>query len=77
VEPPFRLADFRQASFEGLGPANAPRSFAGRYGNYDVEVWALFGREHPTPEQLASAQAELDRLKLPDWPAWDATSAER
>ncbi len=75
VEPPFRLGDFREASFEGLGAENDPRSFRGRYGDYDVEIWALFGREHPTPEQLARAQAELDRLQLPDWPSWTTSAA--
>ena len=75
LEPPFRLGDFREASFEGLGAENDPRSFRGRYGDYDVEIWALFGREHPTPEQLARAQAELDRLQLPDWPSWTTSAA--
>ena len=75
VEPPFRLGDFREASFEGLGAENDPRSFRGRYGDYDVEIWALFGREHPTPEQLTRAQAELDRLQLPDWPSWTTSAA--
>jgi hypothetical protein len=77
VQPPFRLSDFREGTFEGLDPENGPRSFGGRYGNYDVEVWVLFGREHPTQEQLDRAQGELDRLELPKWPRWDATSAER
>ena len=75
VETPFRLGNFREASFEGLGAENDPRSFRGRYGDYDVEIWALFGREHPTPEQLARAQAELDRLQLPDWPSWTTFAA--
>ena len=75
VETPFRLDDFREASFEGLGTENDPRSFRGRYRDYDVEIWALFGREHPTPEQLARAQAELERLQLPDWPSWTTSAA--
>jgi hypothetical protein len=78
VKSPFWLSDFEEGSFEGLGPESGPRSFRGRYAGYDVEIWALFGREHPTPEQLARAQAELDRLELPRWPDWDGvTSAER
>src|SRR5262249_6729152 len=70
VHAPFRLSDFQEGAFEGLGSGNDPRSFGGRYANYDVTIWALFGRAHPTDEQLARAQAELDRLDLPDWPAW-------
>jgi hypothetical protein len=27
----------------------------------------MFGREHPTPDQFARANAELARLNLPDW----------
>ncbi len=78
MQPPFRLSDFEEASFEGLATENGPRSFRGRYSNYNVTVWALFGREQPTQEQLDRAQAELDRLELPEWPDWvSATSAER
>jgi hypothetical protein len=76
VQPPFRLSDFEEVTFEGLTTENGPRSFAGRYANHDVTVWAFFGRERPTHEQLERAQSELDRLRLPEWPAW-TTSAER
>jgi hypothetical protein len=45
---------------------------------YDATLWVFFGRDHPTRDQLDRAQAELDRLRLPAWPAWDdVTSAAR
>jgi hypothetical protein len=56
------------ADFEGLGSVNAPHELAFHANNYDAQVWALFGREQPTQEQLDRAQAELDRLNLPRWP---------
>ena len=78
LHPPFRLADFEEASFEGLEPEKGSRWLRGRYGGYDVEIWALFGRGHPTAEQLERTQAQLDLLELPRWPAWDGlTSAAR
>lgn len=68
--PPFRLSDFVEGSFEGLGPENSPRQLGVHVDDYDLQLWAFFGRAHPTAEQLARAQEELDRLQLPDWPAW-------
>jgi hypothetical protein len=38
---------------------------------YDVDLRVYFGRPDPTGEMLARAQAELDRLVLPDWGAWE------
>jgi hypothetical protein len=76
-EPPFRLAEFTNGSFEGVPQQNATRMLHAGARNYGVTLWVFFGREHPTDEQLERAQAELDRLNLPDWPAWNATSAER
>jgi hypothetical protein len=75
LQPPFRLSDFEDGSFEGLGAENGPRSLRGRHAGYDVEIWALFGRGQPTNEQLAEAQAELDRLNLPEWPAWESLTS--
>lgn len=75
--PPFRLADFLDGGFEGISPENATKQFDALLANYSAGMWVLFGRAHPTQEQLDRAQAELDRLQLPAWPAWDATSAER
>ena len=76
--PPFRLEDFADGSFEGVPPGNASRMLRVGTPGFDATLWLFFGRDHPTPEQLVRAQAELDRLHLPAWPAWDAvTSAER
>ena len=72
---PFRLDEFHHGTFEGLGTENAPRYFRGSSGNANVTIWALFGREQPTQEQLDQAQAELDRLELPRWPAWDGLTS--
>jgi hypothetical protein len=69
------LADFVQGGFEGLGAENAPRHFDALLSHYSAGLWVLFGREHPTQEQLDRAQAELDRLELPDWPAWSISGA--
>jgi hypothetical protein len=70
-ESPFRLEDFERGSFEGIPPENDARMLRARTGNCDVTVWALFGRAQPADEQLQRAQAELDRLRLPDWPSWN------
>jgi hypothetical protein len=43
------------------------RIMATRPGEYNADVWIFFGRVEPTESQLARAQAELDRLRLPDW----------
>jgi hypothetical protein len=43
-----------------------------RKGQYNAEIRVFFGRPDPTAEQLGRAQAELDRLRLPDWPPWEA-----
>jgi hypothetical protein len=42
---------------------------------YNVDVWAFFGRRHPTAAERARADAELRRLQLPPWTA--ATRAQR
>lgn len=41
----------------------------GRYGRYAVDVYVFFGTDHPPPTQLAAADAELARLRLPGAPA--------
>jgi hypothetical protein len=76
TSPPFRLTDFLDGSFEGISPENGTKHFDALLANYSAGMWVLFGRAHPTQDQLDRAQAELDRLRLPDWPKW-ATSAER
>ena len=35
--------------------------------SYDVNISVVFGRAHPTADQIAAADAELARLHLPDW----------
>jgi hypothetical protein len=73
-----RLSDFLDGSFEGMPLGIAARQFDANEGHYSAGLWVLFGREQPTEEQLSRAQAELDRLQLPEWPAWDGvTSAAR
>ena len=78
---PYRDEGFQWPPHETLAALpteTGPRSFRGRHSNYNVTVRALFGREQPTQEQLDRAQAEIDRLELPEWPDWvSATSAER
>lgn len=76
--PPFRLQNFTDGSFEGMPQQNATLTLHAGTRAYDATLWAFFGREHPTHDQLADAQAELDRLELPAWPDWyGATSGER
>jgi len=72
--PPFKLSDFLDGGFEGVSADNAAKHFDALLANYSAGMWVFFGRAHPTQDQLGRAQAELDRLKLPDWPAWTATS---
>lgn len=68
---PYRLADADCAAFEGFPkerracvlPAVVPR-------RYRVEIWIMYGRERPTRDQRARAQAQLDRITLPSWPLW-------
>jgi hypothetical protein len=47
----------------------------GRYGRYDVDLYVFFGSERPLPEQVAAADAELARLRLPHAPAAPRTKA--
>jgi hypothetical protein len=58
-------------SMEGLTPPYSLYSTGGRVAgqDYDADVSVLFGREHPTAEQFARANAELARLELPRWPS--------
>jgi hypothetical protein len=58
-------------SMEGLTPPFSLYGTGGRMPgrDYDVDVSVLFGREHPTAEQFARANAELARLDLPRWPS--------
>jgi hypothetical protein len=70
---PLRIAEADIGSFDGLRPENAVYSLGGRAPGqrYSVDVSVIFGRMHPTRDQLAAADAELARLRLPDWTAAD------
>jgi len=36
---------------------------------YDLDLWVFFKTVHPAARVITRAQAELDRLRLPAWPA--------
>jgi hypothetical protein len=66
-QPPFDLAQAHQGPFEGVRPDRATYQILAHVPDrYDVTLWIFFGRPHPTNEQLTSAQAEIDRLRLPN-----------
>jgi hypothetical protein len=68
-EPPFQLADAERGSFAGVPADRATyRIGASMRGGADVTIWIFFGRPDPSDKQLDRAQAELDSLRLPDWP---------
>jgi hypothetical protein len=68
--PPFRLDEAERASFEGVPDDRATyRILAHVPDRFDVTLWVFFGAPRPSSAQLARAQAELDRLQLPDWPS--------
>lgn len=70
-EPPYRLDDFEILfGWEGqVGTSSRYRLWgaSGLTSQYDARVY--FGRPGPTSKQLERAQAELDRLQMPDWPS--------
>jgi hypothetical protein len=56
-------------SFEGLRPGiGLYRASTGKTG-YELDLWLFFKTVHPAPNVIARAQEELDRLRLPVWPA--------
>jgi hypothetical protein len=74
AEPPFTIAQAaREYPWEGQVEDFPIYGIAGRVPGqqYNVDISVLFGRNHPTAEQIAAADAELARLKLPDWSAND------
>ncbi|HEX9416889.1 MAG TPA: hypothetical protein VF895_09320 [Gaiellaceae bacterium] len=74
AQPPFRIAQAdREYPWEGQVEDFPLYGIAGRVPGqqYNVDVFVLFGRNHPTDAQVAAADAELERLKLPDWSASD------
>jgi hypothetical protein len=67
-QTPFELAQAQEGPFEGVPSDRAAyRILAHVPGRFDVTLWIFFGRPHPGGEQLDRAQAEVDRLRLPDW----------
>ncbi len=70
AEPPFRMAQAdRSDSWEGQVGEIPLYGIAGRVPGqqYELGILVFFGRSHPTAEQISAADAELARLKLPDW----------
>jgi hypothetical protein len=66
-QPPFELAHAHQGPFEGVPSDRETYQIAAHVpGRFDVTIWIFFGRAHPTREQLDAAQAELERLHLPN-----------
>ena len=52
-----------QTGWEGQPNPDAPQYLLWRRANgYDLDVRVFFGRQHPSRERLAEAQAELDRF---------------
>jgi uncharacterized protein YceK len=65
-QPPFDLAQAHEGPFEGVSSDRATYQLLAHVpGRYDVTLWIFFGRPQPTNGQLTSAQAEVDRLRLP------------
>lgn len=68
----YRIGDAETGPFEGVPETKALYRLKARVPEqYDVDLWIFFGRARPTKEQLERAQAMLDRLELPRWPAWE------
>lgn len=70
---PFRLGDFEvRHTWKGMiGEIPEHLLLAQIEGEYEVDLRVYFGRADPTPEMLARAQEELNRLRLPDWGRWE------
>lgn len=56
------------SNFEGLPPGIGLYRATVRRPAYDIDLWVFFKSVHPAPRVIAKAQAELDRLRLPEWP---------
>lgn len=55
--------------FEGLPRGTGLYRATVRRPAYDIDLWVFFRGVRPSTRAIASAQAELDRLRLPAWPA--------
>jgi hypothetical protein len=62
---PPRIDPRAVTNFEGLPPRIGVFQATARDGPFDVLVMVFFGRPHPSPRQVASAQAELSGARLP------------
>jgi hypothetical protein len=56
-------------SFEGLPSGIGLYRASVQKPGYGLDLWLFFKTVHPAPKVIARAQAELDRLWLPSWPA--------
>ncbi len=56
-------------NFEGLPRGIGLYRAVVRRPPYDVGLWVFFKSVRPAPRTIARAQTELDRLRLPAWPA--------
>jgi hypothetical protein len=55
--------------FEGLPRGIGLYRATVRRPAYDIDLWVFFKGVHPSARVIAGAQAELDSLWLPAWPA--------
>ena len=62
--PPTITAWQVSAGFEGVPRTRGVYQRFGRVGSEEIDVWAFFGRSHPTSAQLAAANAELRTVHL-------------
>jgi hypothetical protein len=56
-------------NFEGLPRGIGLYRATVRRHAYDIDLWVFFMSVRPAPRVISRAQAELDRLRLPAWPA--------
>ena len=64
---PLQLSDATLSQgFEGISPRIANDRLLANVGNWDIDAMAFFGTAYPNDAQIATAQAELDRLVIPN-----------
>jgi hypothetical protein len=67
--PPLLDGSAGGQGFPGSDESRWFQRLGGRVGDRGIDIWVFAGRPHPTAAQVESAQAMLDTLSLPDWPA--------
>jgi hypothetical protein len=67
--PPLLDGSAAGQGFPGSDESRWFQRLGGPVGDRVIDVWVFAGRPHPTTAQVESAQAMLDTLSLPDWPA--------